>query len=143
MIDQIKEMVKENNIAYLVTEGFYPRISPEIYFYEGGKFIITSSVVLSEKLNNIRNNSNVTLLISDRDSELVINGKAKLYDEDLENSWTKYQEEWFSYDDFAARLYETRDLLPQFWKRILIVVNPVRITLNPKTDNYIVDLEVL
>lgn len=143
MIDKIKKMVKKNNIAYLVTKGSYPRISPEIYFYERGKFIITSSVVFSEKLNNIKINSKVTLLVSDKGGELVINGKAKLIDEDLENSWINFRDEWFSMDNFAARLYETRDFLPQFWKRILIVITPERIILNPSTDNYILDLEVL
>ncbi len=124
MLDEILEIINNNYLLDLITSDEYTTITPMHYFFKDGIFTVTSSVIFSDKLNNIRKNNKVTIHIDD----LIIYGTARLIDNNIDTDWLRYKDEWFSKDRYAYDLYRAKDSIQYFCKRVIIKIKPTIIT---------------
>lgn len=127
----------------LVTLGYYPTVNPMLYFFRNGRFFLTNSVVFSKKLENIKRNSKVSLLICNQDKELHIFGNAQVHDENLDTDWLNFKDEWFQNDEFAKKLWIDKGEALNFWKRVLIEISPQKVIFKEGENTLEIDMELI
>lgn len=84
---------------------------------------MTSSVILTEGFENLSTNSHSSILIESTPYNILLLGKAKVYDEDLE-AWRRYKDHWFKVDEFSRDLYTRKDAYFFYWLRVVIEFIP-------------------
>lgn len=133
MIAWVKNLIKKENFGYLTTtDNQKTRTEPIVYVFEKGHLICTSSILFHEKLDNIKQNSDIQLLISDDFSNpnaqlISIQAKSILDETDLDNKWKLYSDNLFEVLPKLQKYYEEEYKLPQFWKRSIIDIVPNKI----------------
>jgi general stress protein 26 len=119
----------------VIGKGGKLRTDPLIPMWDGEKILMTSSVLFSRKLEDIKRNPRVSLSLSDPVgipvqpfSRATIQGDARVVDEDLHDGWTSVMPLWLKKEPVIAGLLKLRFALPLFWERAVIEITPRRVT---------------
>ncbi len=119
----------------------HPRTDPLIPLWDGEHVLMTSSVLFSRKLEDIKRNPRVSLTLSDPVgipatpfSRATIQGDARVIEDDLHDGWNSVLPLWLKKEPVIARLLKLRFALPLFWERSVIEVTPRRVTWWPAGD---------
>ncbi len=138
MEEWIKQTLENYVIGELTTSlkpgTTWPRTYPMLYFYENGELVVTSSVVFSGKVSQIKKNPKVSLLLSNNTASgmkerhvVLVQGDATVDESDLDHGWEKYKEAWLKKEPLIKYYFDMRNALPEFWKRSVIRIKPKRI----------------
>ena len=111
-----------------------PRTDPLIPLWDGEHILMTSSVLFSRKLQDIKRNPRVSLSLSDPVgvpakpfSRATIQGDARVIDDDIHDGWAYVLPLWLNKEPVVKSLLKLRFALPLFWERCVIEVTPVRV----------------
>ncbi|TMF56209.1 MAG: hypothetical protein E6I22_06270 [Chloroflexi bacterium] len=127
----------------VVGEGGRLRTDPMIPFWDGRHILMTSSILFSRKLQDIKANPRVSLSLSDPVgvpanpfSRATIQGDARVIDEDLHQGWLRVLPLWEAKEPIIKTLLAPlqRLGLPLFWERAIIEVTPKRVLWWPQGD---------
>lgn len=113
-----------------------PVTFPLLYFYDStsGKFTVTSSILFSKKVLNMKKNPKVSLLFSNpagsgiRKQAVLVQGMAHCDDSDLDHGWERFLPQWRRKEPYIDAFLAEREKFGWFWKRIVVQVEPKRIT---------------
>jgi len=113
-----------------------PVTFPLLYFYEPttGVFTVTSSILFSKKIEHMKKNSKVSLLFSNPAGSgidkhaVLVQGIAKCEDSDLDHGWEKFLPYWRKKEPYIDAFLAEREKFGWFWKRIVVQVEPRKIT---------------
>ncbi|MFN2465570.1 MAG: pyridoxamine 5'-phosphate oxidase family protein [Candidatus Dormibacteria bacterium] len=118
-----------------------PRTDPLIPLWDGNHVLMTSSVLFSRKLEDIKRNPKVSLSLSDPVgipaepfSRATIQGDARVIEDDIHDGWNSVLPLWLKKEPVIAKLLKLRFALPLFWERSVIEVTPRRVTWWPGGD---------
>ncbi len=138
---QVPHWVRETFDNYLVCEfttisGKRPVTLPLLPFYipETGNLVVTSSILFSKKVENIKENPKVSLLFSNPEGTRVgkhvvlVQGIASTHDSDLDHGWEIFLPYWRKKEPYIDAFLADREKFGWFWKRIAINVAPTKIT---------------
>jgi general stress protein 26 len=111
-----------------------PRTDPLIPFWDGEKVLMTSSVLFSRKLQDLKRNPKVSVSLSDPVgvpaqpfSRATIQGDAHIVEEDLHDGWGYVLPLWLKKEPVVRNLLRLRFALPLFWERSVIEITPRRV----------------
>jgi len=112
-----------------------PVTFPLLYFYESstGLFTVTSSILFSRKIENIKDNSKVSLLFSNPTGSgidkhaVLVQGVARIEDSDLDHGWERFLNDWREKEPYIDDFLAEREKFGWFWKRIVVRVEPKKI----------------
>lgn len=111
-----------------------PRTDPLIPLWDGEHILMTSSVLFSRKLEEIKRNPRVSVSLSDPIgipakpfSRATIQGDARIIDEDLHDGWAYVLPLWLEKEPVVKSLLKLRFALPLFWERAVIEITPRRV----------------
>ncbi len=126
---------------YLICEfttisGGKPVTFPLLFFYEPttGVFTVTSSILFSRKIEHIKENSKVSLLFSNPTGSglekhaVLVQGIARIEESDLDHGWERFLDSWRRKEPYIDGFLAEREKFGWFWKRIVVRVEPRRIT---------------
>ena len=113
-----------------------PVTFPLLYFYEPatGVFTVTSSILFSRKIEHIKDNTKVSLLLSNPTGSgtskhaLLVQGVARVEDSDLDHGWERFLGQWRQKEPYIDGFLSEREKFGWFWKRIVVQVEPRKIT---------------
>jgi general stress protein 26 len=113
-----------------------PVTLPLLPFYvpETGKLIVTSSILFSKKVEHVKENPKVSMLFSNPEGSkggkhvVLVQGIASADDSDLEHGWEKYLTYWRKKEPYIDAYLAEREKFGWFWKRIVVQVEPKKIT---------------
>lgn len=138
---QVPQWVRETFDSYLVCEFTTiskkrPLTLPLLPFYipETGNLVVTSSILFSKKVENIKENPKVALLFSNPEGTTIgkhvvlVQGIASAQDSDLDHGWEKYLPYWRKKEPYIDAFLADREKFGWFWKRIVVNVAPTKIT---------------
>jgi general stress protein 26 len=118
-----------------------PRTDPLIPLWDGDHILMTSSVLFSRKLEDIKRNPKVSVSLSDPVgidvvpfSRATIQGDARVIDDDLHNGWSRVLPLWLNKEPVVSNLLKLRFALPLFWERAIIEITPRRVLWWPGAD---------
>ena len=118
-----------------------PRTDPLIPMWDGQHILMTSSVLFSRKLEDIKRNPKVSFSLSDPVgvpaepfSRATIQGDARVIEDDIHDGWNSVLPLWLKKEPVVAKLLKLRFALPLFWERSVIEVTPRRVTWWPAGD---------
>lgn len=125
----------------VIDEDGRPRTHPLIPMWDGEHIVMTSSVLFSRKLEQIKLNPRVALSLSDPVgipanpfSRATIQGDARVVDDDLHDGWARHLPLWLKKEPVVKSLLKFRFALPLFWERSVIEVTPKRVLWWPEGD---------
>jgi general stress protein 26 len=111
-----------------------PRTDPLIPFWDGEHILMTSSVLFSRKLQDIKRNPRVSVSLSDPVgipaepfSRATVQGDARVIDEDPHDGWAYVLPLWLKKEPVVKSLLKLRFALPLFWERSVIEITPRRV----------------
>lgn len=110
-----------------------PVTFPMLFFHDQNKFVVTSSILFSKKIEHVKKNPKVSLLFSNPEGSgvekhvVLVQGVAKADDSDLEHGWEKYLPMWRKKEPYIDQFLAAREQFAWFWKRIVVEVEPKRI----------------
>jgi general stress protein 26 len=111
-----------------------PRTDPLIPFWDGHKVLMTSSVLFSRKLEDLKRNPKVSISLSDPVgvpaepfSRATIQGDARIVEDDLHDGWGYVLPLWLKKEPVVRSLLRLRFALPLFWERSVIEITPRRV----------------
>lgn len=138
---QVPSWTKDVFENYLICEfttisNGKPITFPLLYFYEPttGVFTVTSSILFSKKVEYMKKNSKVSLLFSNPAGSgigkhaVLVQGIAKCEDSDLDHGWEKFLPYWRKKEPYIDGFLAEREKFSWFWKRIVVQVEPRKIT---------------
>ena len=138
---QVPSWVRDVFENYLICEittldNDKPVTFPMLFFYDSssGKFAVTSSILFSKKVEHLKKNPRVSLLFSNPTGSTVpkhavlVQGNAKCEDSDLDHGWERFLPQWRKKEPYIDAFLSEREKFSWFWKRIVIEVEPRRIT---------------
>lgn len=113
-----------------------PVTFPMLYFYDSatGVFTVTSSILFSKKVEHINEHPKVSLLFSNPEGSgldrhaILVQGVAKCEDSDLDHGWERFLPHWRKKEPYIDAFLAEREKFGWFWKRIVIQVEPRKIT---------------
>ena len=113
-----------------------PITLPLLPFYlpDSGRLVVTSSILFSKKVENVKKNPKVSLLFSNPEGAkagkhvVLVQGTAIADDSDLDHGWEKYLSYWRKKEPYIDAYLAEREKFGWFWKRISIQVDPKKIT---------------
>ncbi len=113
-----------------------PITFPLLFFYEPqtGVFTVTSSILFSKKVDHLRRNSKVSLLLSNSTGSgigrhvILVQGIARFEDSDLDHGWERFLPYWRKKEPYIDGFLSEREKFSWFWKRIVVQVEPTKIT---------------
>jgi general stress protein 26 len=139
-VDKMPEPVVELLNMALVAEltvvgsGGIPRTDPLIPLWDGEHILMTSSILYSRKLEDIKGNPKVSVSLSDPIgipaepfSRATIQGDARVIDDDLHDGWAYVLPFWLEKEPVVKSLLKLRFALPLFWERAVIEITPRRV----------------
>jgi general stress protein 26 len=122
------------------SEGGF-RTDPLIPFWDGRHLLMTSSILFSRKLQDIKKNPKVSVSLSDPIGiplkpfvRATIQGDARVIDDDLHSGWMRILPLWEKKEPIVKTLLKQRIGLPLFWERALIEIEPRRVIWWPGGD---------
>jgi nitroimidazol reductase NimA-like FMN-containing flavoprotein (pyridoxamine 5'-phosphate oxidase superfamily) len=105
-----------------------------LYDSESGRLLVTSSVLFSKKLDHIKENPKVCALFSNRLGlqvspyrVVLVQGTAKVGEEDVHHGWERLLPLWRKKEPFIDNYVKLRYALPLFWERSVVEISPTRI----------------
>ena len=110
-----------------------PVTFPMLFFYDQNKFVVTSSILFSKKIEHLKRNPKVSLLFSNPEGSgvekhvILVQGMAKTDDSDLDHGWEKYLPMWRKKEPYIDGFLAAREQFAWFWKRIVVEVEPRKI----------------
>jgi hypothetical protein len=119
------------------------RTDPLIPFWDGRYVLMTSSILFSRKLEDIKRNPKVSLSLSDPVgipadpfSRATIQGDARVIDADLHQGWMRLLPLWEAKEPIIKTFLKplAKLGLPLFWERAIIEVTPRRVLWWPGGD---------
>jgi general stress protein 26 len=119
------------------------RTDPLIPFWDGRHILMTSSILFSRKLEDIKANPKVSLSLSDPVgvpaqpfSRATIQGDARVIDDDLHQGWYRLLPLWEAKEPIIRTLLKPMQKLglPLFWERAIIEILPKRVLWWPEGD---------
>jgi Pyridoxamine 5'-phosphate oxidase len=131
------EMLNAALVAELtvISDGGQLRSDPLIPLWDGEHILMTSSILFSRKLEDIKRDGRVSMSISDpvacpgveRFIPLTIQGRARVIDDDLHDGWARVLPLWLLKEPGVRSLLKLRFGLPLFWERSVIEIAPQRV----------------
>jgi general stress protein 26 len=144
---RVPAWVQETFDNYLVCEfttikNNKPITLPLLPFYvpETGKLVVTSSILFSKKIEHMKENPKVSLLFSNPEGAkagkhtVLVQGVAKTDDTDLDHGWEKYLTYWRKKEPYIDAYLAEREKFGWFWKRVVVQVEPKKITAWKNSD---------
>ena len=141
MLIQIPNWVRQVFDSYLVCEfttisNGNPVTLPLLPFYDSGsgRLVVTSSILFSRKVENLRKNPRVSMLFSNPEGAttgkhlVLVQGIAHPEDADLDHGWEQYLPYWRKKEPVIDALLAEREKFGWFWKRIIVQVEPKKIS---------------
>jgi len=119
------------------------RTDPLIPFWDGRYILMTSSILFSRKLEDIKRNPRVSLSLSDPVgipaqpfSRATIQGDARVIDDDLHRGWYRLLPLWEAKEPIIKTFLKPMQKLglPLFWERAIIEILPKRVLWWPDGD---------
>jgi pyridoxamine 5'-phosphate oxidase-like protein len=119
------------------------RTDPLIPFWDGRHILMTSSILFSRKLEDIKRNPKVSLSLSDPVgipaqpfSRATIQGDARVIDDDLHQGWYRLLPLWEAKEPIIKTFLKPMQKLglPLFWERAIIEIMPKRVLWWPNGD---------
>lgn len=119
------------------------RTDPLIPFWDGRFILMTSSILFSRKLEDIKRNAKVSVSLSDPIgipakpfSRATIQGDARVIDDDLHEGWMRVLPLWEAKEPIIKTLLRPMQKLglPLFWERAIIEIMPRRVLWWPDGD---------
>jgi general stress protein 26 len=112
------------------------RTDPLIPMWDGEHIYMTSSILFSRKLEDIKRDPRVSMSITDpvacpgvaNFSRATIQGRARVIDDDLHDGWARVLPLWLRKEPGVRSLLKLRFALPLFWERAVIELTPERVT---------------
>ena len=110
-----------------------PVTFPMLFFHDQTKFVVTSSILFSKKIEHLKRNPKVSLLFSNPEGSgvekhvILVQGMAKTDDSDLDHGWEKYLPMWRKKEPYIDGFLAAREQFAWFWKRIVVEVEPRKI----------------
>lgn len=136
MPEEVVKLLDAALVAELtvIDEQGRPRTDPLIPLWDGEHVLMTSSVLFSRKLEEIKRNPRVSLSLSDPIgipvtpfSRATIQGDARVIEDDLHDGWASVLPLWLKKEPVVRSLLKFRFALPLFWERSVIEVTPRRV----------------
>jgi len=115
------------------------RTDPLIPFWDGRSILMTSSMLFSRKLEDIKRNPRVSVSLSDPVgvpaqpfSRATVQGEARVIDDDLHQGWYRLLPLWEAKEPIIKTLLKPMQKLglPLFWERAIIEISPRRVYLS-------------
>lgn len=138
---QIPDWIRQVFDSYLVCEfttisGGKPVTLPLLPFYDSvsGNLVVTSSILFSKKVESMKRNPRVSMLFSNPEGTtagrhtVLVQGTAHPQDADLDHGWERYLPHWRKKEPVIDAFLADREKFGWFWKRIVVQVEPKRIT---------------
>jgi hypothetical protein len=119
------------------------RTDPLIPFWDGRFILMTSSMLFSRKLQDIKRNPKVSVSLSDPVgipaqpfSRATIQGDARVIDADLHQGWYRLLPLWEAKEPIIKTFLKPMQKLglPLFWERAVIEITPRRVFWWPAGD---------
>ena len=119
------------------------RTDPLFPLWHGHYILMTSSILFSRKLEDIKRNPKVSLSLSDPIgvpaqpfSRATIQGDARVIDDDLHQGWYRVLPLWEAKEPIIKTLLTPMQKLglPLFWERAIIEILPKRVLWWPSGD---------
>jgi len=119
------------------------RTDPLIPLWDGRYILMTSSILFSRKLEDIKRNPKVSLSLSDPVgvpaqpfSRATIQGDARVIDDDLHLGWYRLLPLWEAKEPIIKTFLKPMQKLglPLFWERAIIEIEPKRVLWWPNGD---------
>ena len=119
------------------------RTDPLIPLWDGRYVLMTSSILFSRKLEDIKRNPRVSLSLSDPVgvpaqpfSRATIQGDARVIDDDHHEGWYRLLPLWEAKEPIVKTLLKPMQKLglPLFWERAIIELLPKRVLWWPNGD---------
>jgi hypothetical protein len=119
------------------------RTDPLIPLWDGRCVLMTSSILFSRKLEDIKRNPKVSLSLSDPVgvpaqpfSRATIQGDARVIDDDLHSGWYRLLPLWEAKEPIIKTFLKPMQKLglPLFWERAVIEILPRRVLWWPDGD---------
>jgi hypothetical protein len=119
------------------------RTDPLIPLWDGRHVLMTSSILFSRKLEDIKRNPRVSLSLSDPVgipaqpfSRATIQGDARVIDDDLHEGWYRLLPLWEAKEPIIKTFLKPMQKLglPLFWERAIIEILPKRVLWWPDGD---------
>jgi len=119
------------------------RTDPLIPFWDGQSILMTSSMLFSRKLQDIKRNPKVSVSLSDPVgipaqpfSRATIQGDAHVIDDDLHRGWYRLLPLWEAKEPIIKTFLTPMQKLglPLFWERAVIEITPRRVLWWPDGD---------
>ncbi len=102
-----------------------------LYERDSGNIYFTSSVLFSKKLEYIKRNprvsalfSNRRFIMSDEFHVVLVQGDARVLEEDIHHGWEKLLPLWRKKEPYIDAYVKQRIALPLFWERSIIELAP-------------------
>ena len=102
-----------------------------LYERDSGNIYFTSSVLFSKKLEYIKRNPRVSALFSNRRfirsdefHVVLVQGDARVLEEDIHHGWEKLLPLWRKKEPYIDAYVKQRIALPLFWERSIIELAP-------------------
>jgi general stress protein 26 len=136
MPEQVARLLDAALVAELtvIDQGGEPRTDPLIPLWDGEHILMTSSVLFSRKLEDIKRNPCVAVSLSDPIgiltepfSRATIQGDARVLEDDLHDGWASVLPLWLKKEPVVRNLLKFRFALPLFWERSVIEIKPRRV----------------
>ncbi|MDQ6710019.1 MAG: pyridoxamine 5'-phosphate oxidase family protein [Candidatus Dormibacteraeota bacterium] len=127
----------------VVDRNGHLRTDPLIPLWDGRYILMTSSILFSRKLEDIKRNQKVSLSLSDPVavpaqpfSRATIQGDARVIDDDLHQGWYRLLPLWEAKEPIIKTLLKPMQKLglPLFWERAIIEISPRRVLWWPNGD---------
>src|SRR3954464_10883494 len=130
-VEQLLEVALVGELSVVDATG-HPVTYPLIPLYDGDKIYLTSSTLLSRKLEHIKANPKVALSVTDpvavggRTDRATIQGDARVIEEDPHGGWERLLPIWEKKEPSIVTFLKARVALPLFFERSLIEITPRR-----------------
>ena len=145
MPEAVVELLNKALVAELTvidSQGRF-RTDPLIPFWDGQYVLMTSSILFSRKLEDIKRNPRVAVSLSDPVgipadpfSRSTIQGDARVIDDDLHEGWMRLLPLWEAKEPVIKTFLKPMQKLglPLFWERAIIEITPRRVLWWPGGD---------
>jgi general stress protein 26 len=141
----VAELLNKALVAELtvIDEKGRLRTDPLIPFWDGQLILMTSSMLFSRKLQDIKRNPKVSVSLSDPVgipaqpfSRATIQGDAHVIDDDLHQGWYRLLPLWEAKEPIIKTFLTPMQKLglPLFWERAVIEITPRRVLWWPGGD---------
>lgn len=134
----VVDLLNKALVAELTVIGLHGefRTDPLIPFWDGRYILMTSSILFSRKLEDIKRNPKVSVSLSDPIgipaqpfARATIQGDARVIDDDLHEGWMRVLPLWETKEPIIKTLLRPMQKLgiPLFWERAIIEITPRRV----------------